>query len=1353
MKLVDQSNAKNRLWVSTLVVWVGAFNTILTPATPALATQTAAPIASNHWAIPDTPTDAPTILVNNSVSNFVLKDGMLFWSSYAGPDCPGFEFSPTCAIRSKPASGGVQRTLFVNGSGPYLSNYNMAVDNTHVYFASQTTTPERVLRVPRNAASSTTVETVADSALVTATIDTVAVDNSYVYWSENYYTSTVGASRGHLFRLPKAGGPREEMAFYNANITQIKADNAGGVFFMAPVFSNLVGHSKPAAGSGFTNEFASVANAYGYTFDATTLYISGKFSTRTRIYTVPLNNLTATPAQMYESDTGDPSIREIAVDGSNLYWHEFRFPSGGMLLRKPLSGGSAVTIQDPLLDVSFLHTDGRFLYWASISSGVINRLPTTASAITRDLTANAATMEVIQAIQSPANDVPLVSGKETFVRVYGRILASSTGETRLNPFPLVQLTGTRGGNPLPESPLSPVNFLPISNSVADRTLLDNWLFRLPASWADGSVTLRAEVNPRHVLGETNFANNIAQTTVNFNRKQTLCLDMVPVQTTVGTIGGYSSAYDAHFARAASMSAVPGYRTVWHGGPPHRRPRIPFGLFGSDPYDLNSDFELNYLMFNLWGDFLFSSDPGDCNGLRTIRTAAVTSASRYGISSGAGSIIAFLIDNGGSEVNRPDGGTKGLVHELGHQHGRAHVNCGGPDGIDGSYPYPGCQIDNAGPNAHIGLDPISRRLLLPTTTADYMSYGPDPLWTSDYTFRAVFNNLRNATLLTSVARPDSDTLRGTSRGVERVAAGEKLMVSGMITGTGPNSALLGYANLLSAAAVAEARLHLNDSAATSAEFTLQALDAAGGLLSSVPLSTTTTHLHSAGEIILFTGFVDPNPAIARIQIINASNVPVGVRQAGAATPIISITSPTSGSTIGDRMNVSWSANDADGDALLFTLRYSNDNGATWRVLGSPISDNSLSVNMTEGLPGGTQALLQVVASDGVHSSSATVGPFVVQRHAPVAAILDDLYSPLNASITTAATQRDAVVLRGSAQDAEDGPLTGSALTWQLTGPITRTGDGEQLTLIGLPPGTYAVQLSAKDSDNATGVATTTLTISPKRVFDSSAAIAVDGLCDEAAYNDELDPVTLRYADETQAGVRFAHANNALYACFEGMPVGAMVNSFVGLRLDLNNSADAKPQSNDRGFFIGRDGVASSATGNGVDLIPDALPDGVTGAVSQNDEGTSWSAELRIDESKLGGWNKLIRMKVGHYWRNFGGDDTNWPNPSVYDIPSTWGLAALGPLTQTITFGTLPNRGLGDSPLTVSASASSGLPISFSTLTPSVCKINGATVTLLGAGTCTLRAAQAGNPSYGAATSVDRSFVVSTNRPVYLPLLSR
>jgi hypothetical protein len=80
-------------------------------------------------------------------------------------------------------------------------------------------------------------------------------------------------------------------------------------------------------------------------------------------------------------------------------------------------------------------------------------------------------------------------------------------------------------------------------------------------------------------------------------------------------------------------------------------------------------------------------------------------------------------------------------------------------------------------------------------------------------------------------------------------------------------------------------------------------------------------------------------------------------------------------------------------------------------------------------------------------------------------------------------------------------------------------------------------------------------------------------------------------------------------------------------------------------------------------------------------------------------------------------------------------------QTISFALLVAPKVGDPPFTISASASSGLPVSFKSLTPTIASVNGNVVTILKAGNATIVANQAGNTQFSAAPQVTQSFAVS------------
>ncbi len=92
----------------------------------------------------------------------------------------------------------------------------------------------------------------------------------------------------------------------------------------------------------------------------------------------------------------------------------------------------------------------------------------------------------------------------------------------------------------------------------------------------------------------------------------------------------------------------------------------------------------------------------------------------------------------------------------------------------------------------------------------------------------------------------------------------------------------------------------------------------------------------------------------------------------------------------------------------------------------------------------------------------------------------------------------------------------------------------------------------------------------------------------------------------------------------------------------------------------------------------------------------------------------------------------------------------PVAQVISFPQPPDVSLGAGSVTVTATGgASGNPVTFTSATPAVCTTagpNGATVNLVSAGTCTLRADQAGNANYTAAAQVQRSFQVTPVGPV-------
>ncbi len=83
-------------------------------------------------------------------------------------------------------------------------------------------------------------------------------------------------------------------------------------------------------------------------------------------------------------------------------------------------------------------------------------------------------------------------------------------------------------------------------------------------------------------------------------------------------------------------------------------------------------------------------------------------------------------------------------------------------------------------------------------------------------------------------------------------------------------------------------------------------------------------------------------------------------------------------------------------------------------------------------------------------------------------------------------------------------------------------------------------------------------------------------------------------------------------------------------------------------------------------------------------------------------------------------------------------------QVITFNPLPIKRVGDTPFILTATSSSGLPITYKSSDPKVASVNGSVVTILKQGTTTITATQAGNSAYLPASKVSRTLQVNKKK---------
>ena len=122
--------------------------------------------------------------------------------------------------------------------------------------------------------------------------------------------------------------------------------------------------------------------------------------------------------------------------------------------------------------------------------------------------------------------------------------------------------------------------------------------------------------------------------------------------------------------------------------------------------------------------------------------------------------------------------------------------------------------------------------------------------------------------------------------------------------------------------------------------------------------------------------------------------------------------------------------------------------------------------------------------------------------------------------------------------------------------------------------------------------------------------------------------------------------------------------------------------------------------------------VAAAVFDYETKSTYSVRIAVDDGKGGTFEKAFALTV-----------TDVMNAS-----------------QTITFGALAAVTSGGASFELTATASSGLPVSYSSSDVSVASVSGSTVTIVGTGTTDITASQAGDIDYAAATDVTQSLVV-------------
>jgi len=325
-----------------------------------------------------------------------------------------------------------------------------------------------------------------------------------------------------------------------------------------------------------------------------------------------------------------------------------------------------------------------------------------------DLDLSIPRLEWTQATQRPDGSVPLIAGREAVLRIYG----VATTINAVSPDVSVELyhdgTLLRTETVTRNEDGTPV--------LADPSAWQNsWNLRIPADDVVPGLGARVTIDPDDVVLETLEANNrhpdlgLAEPPV--IERPTIAMRLVPVYQTRNELLGDATEANRRdwVSEARLLLPTPEVDVDLH-------PVVSTNASPLDPENAGNGWVQILTEINVMRIAEVHEDRHYFGAVKVSYTSGIA---------GLGQMPGFTAI--GWDY---DGSREGvLAHELGHNLGLAHADCGGPAGVDPAYPYPMGQIGTW------GLDVDNEIPMHPFDTFDLMSYC-QPKWISDYMFEKV-----------------------------------------------------------------------------------------------------------------------------------------------------------------------------------------------------------------------------------------------------------------------------------------------------------------------------------------------------------------------------------------------------------------------------------------------------------------------------------------------------------------------------------------------------------------------------------------------------------------------------------------
>jgi len=658
-------------------------------------------------------------------------------------------------------------------------------------------------------------------------------------------------------------------------------------------------------------------------------------------------------------------------------------------------------------------------------------------------------VELVQTIQDSNNTVPLVSAKDTLVRVFINIGSAGKSLPVSGSLSFVDSAGLPLYTPmgLKLKSISPINSMLAKSNPNRENLNDTLNFLIPGNiqWTE-TPYIKIEIGLPYTYHESNPTNNYFTKRLDFYNPNPLNVVFIPVDRRNCKAINEQDMWNMapYFKKIFPINTV----NLW---------RLDDNYITYDPTD--TVLKGVQLLEDVWWAAFETNDPADntnyqaivCQNIDPIKNKIMSGIWQSGMGI-SGESWAIREDYMKSNISsNPTYGAITPAHELTHsilgnngagsivQFIPAHVqdNCGAHSPFFSNYPTtnPLGLIDD------VGVDVSDMKILSPNLYYDYMSYAPCPgslgdgKWISKYIYRLLLSAFE---LPTSVIDPPAKMyLVGTGT----ISQDDKLLSSRFHT-------------LMLDSGV-------NDNIGNGT-YSIELQDASGKVLFTryFPGSEAALDSGTDEQTVLFTQIIPYNANTTKI-VIKDNTIVVGIIPVSANKPQVTVSYPNGGESLSGIQNITWTATDADGDNMTFDVLYSVDGGTHWSALSVDQPDNYFLWNTSES-PGTTQGLIKVLATDGVNTGQdVSDAIFTVAKKNPEAFILspgDDSTYFFNRTI----------IFDGVGSDLEDGPLNDSALSWSsnIDGFLAM---GREISIDNLSSGEHTITLSVKDSDGNTGTA--------------------------------------------------------------------------------------------------------------------------------------------------------------------------------------------------------------------------------------------------------------------------------------------